>query len=168
MTSTIQLRLCLSLGWSEIDTIRRAVAVCLEAAFGSVELGDSLSMVSAELLENAVKYGKSGGLIGFVLEEIPDGLRIVVTNPIDDSTHGDKLVERLAWLDKFTDTRSMYAAALERAFNDACAGGLGLARIAHEGGCSLHCDTSVAGIVTVSARSRRHATRALSGARASA
>ncbi len=169
MSSTIELRLCLMIGWDEIEAIRQAVGKCVEAAYGSAELRDSLAMVSAELLENAVKYGKPGVPIGFALEENPDGVHVVVTNPVaDGACECEKLLESLAWLAGFDDSRAAYAAALERAYQDSGAGGLGLARIRHEGGCSLRCDTSTRGIVSVSARRRRKPQKSRSDERASA
>jgi hypothetical protein len=168
MNHALRLRLCLRLDWDEIDAIRHAVATCVEVAYGSAELGDALSMVSSELLENAVKYGKSGEFVHLSLEELADGMRIVVTNPVEEcSPHTDALRERVAWLDDFSEPRLAFAAALERAYRDARGGGLGLARIAHEGGCSLQCDTSSRGKVTVSARYRRQPHRASVEARSS-
>ncbi|HVJ13811.1 MAG TPA: ATP-binding protein [Polyangiaceae bacterium] len=153
---TIHLELLLTLEWERIDTVRQAVALCLQAAFDNADLESSLAMVSAELLENAVKYGKSSAQIRLTVEELPDGVQVVVRNPVEEaSPHSDVLKQRVAWLGNFSDAQSAYTAALERAYDNPGAGGLGLARIAHEGGCSVRCETSPSGEVTVSAWRQR-------------
>jgi hypothetical protein len=158
--SAIHLNMSLRLEWDCIDTIREAVALCLQATFEDDELRDALSMVSAELLENAVKYGTTGAAVRLSLEELPDSVKVVVTNPVDlPSPHAEALAERVAWLSAAEDPRQAYVAALQRAFHDATEGGLGLARIAHEGRCKVACDTGTSGLVSVSASYQRPASR---------
>jgi hypothetical protein len=163
MNRTIHLQLQMAPEWQRIETIRQAVALCVDAAFDNPELRDSIAMVSAELLENAAKYGKPGALVRLVVEELPDGVRVVVRNPVDlPSSHSDVLKERVDWLRDFSDAREAYRVALQHAYDNPGEGGLGLARIAHEGGCRVRCDTSTTGEVTVSAwRMRPLRTRAL-------
>jgi hypothetical protein len=152
VSAAIRLQLRMPLDWDRIDTIREAVALCLRATYDDDELGSAISMVSAELLENAVKYGSSGAVVRISLEELADSVKVVVTNPVDrPCSHAGTLQQRLAWLSGFADPRKAYVAALEQAYHDASEGGLGLARIAHEGRCSVACDTSTEGQVTVSA-----------------
>lgn len=155
MNQTIQLRLTLTLAWDQIDELRQAVALCVQAVFGSQPFRDAISMVSTELLENAVKYGRQG-VVRLAIEERADGVNVMVTNPVDDSgPHAATLEKHIAWLDRFGDVRQAYMAALTRAYDEGADSGLGLARIMHEGRCSVRCDTSASGEVTVTARCRR-------------
>src|SRR5688572_25673655 len=103
MSPEIHLRLCLTLKWDQIDELRRAVALCVQAVFGSAPFRDSISMVSTELLENAVKYGHPG-VVRLTVEERSDSVSVTVTNPVDDfGPHATTLKERIAWLAAFDD-----------------------------------------------------------------
>jgi hypothetical protein len=140
--------------WGRIDQVREAVAHCVAAVFDDPDLRESLAMVSAELLENAFKYGKPGQPdVQITVRVQDDRLIISVTNAIDEATpHVQQLSQRVAWVKEFDDPLRAYQAALEQAFTDESdASGLGLARILYEGGCALDCDTSTAGRVTVRA-----------------
>jgi hypothetical protein len=54
--------------WPRIDRVREAVASSLGAVFGSGGVDEALSMVSTELLENALKYGLPGKIVRFRLQ----------------------------------------------------------------------------------------------------
>jgi len=156
-----QLRLDLSIAseWERIDAVREAVARCVAAVFGDVELKHLLGMVSAELLENAVKYGR--GPKGVTLSIRGDGQELVVrvANAVDEaSPHAHLLQRRLMWLRGFDDPFEAYTAALQQVYDrttpDADDNGLGLARIYYEGRCQIDCDISQPELVSVSARFR--------------
>lgn len=149
--------------WERINLLREAVARCVAAVFGDVELRDALPMVSAELLENAVKYGIPGTGVNLSIHAEHDSLVVFVTNEIEGVKHVDALKQRLEWLRSFPDPYEAYTAALSEIYAQAASrragedGGLGLVRVSYEGGCRVDCDTSETGKITVSARCARPA-----------
>jgi hypothetical protein len=150
----LDLSLAVPTDWGRIDQVREAVGHCVAAVFGDRDLRDALAMVSAELLENAFKYGKPGQPeVQIALREREGSLVVSVTNAVDESSaHVHQLAQRVAWVKTFEDPMRAYEVALARAFQDEPdVSGLGLARISYEGGCALDCDTSTAGQVTVRA-----------------
>jgi hypothetical protein len=145
--------------WERVELVREAVARCVVAAYGDDDLRDALSMVAAELLENAVKYGQNGASIRFRLEDAGE-LAITVTNTVAaGSADAAKLKERLDWLHTFADPGEAYLQTMAEVFKsgkvDDSTSGLGLLRIAYEGACAVECDLSEPGAVTVRARRRR-------------
>jgi hypothetical protein len=150
----LHLDLAVPTDWRRIDQVREAVGHCVAAVWGDRDLRDALSMVSAELLENAFKYGAPNQTtVRVSVRQENDQLVVAVTNAVDIGTpQAQLLAERVAWVNEFGDPQRAYEAALARAYTDESdASGLGLARILYEGGCMLDCDTSTAGRVTVSA-----------------
>lgn len=152
------LELSIPADWQRIDQVREAVASSLGAVFGvgSGGVDEMLSMVSTELLENALKYGAPGHSVRFRLESADNAVVVHVSNQLpSDSQHGRTLRERISWLQSFEDPPAAYAAALQRVFagvGSGSDGGLGIARILHEGQCQLDCDVSNADMITVTAR----------------
>lgn len=148
----LHLDLAVPADWSRIDLVREAVERSIHAVYSDLDLKDAMAMVSAELLENAFKYGKPDQGDVHISVRSQDGrLLVSVTNAVDaGSPHALKLAERVAWVNDFGDPLAAYEAAMARAFTDESEqSGLGLARITYEGGCALHLDTSRAGLVTV-------------------
>jgi len=157
MTEQFELRLAIPSVWERIDPVREAVRK-LVGVFADEELQDALSMVSAELLENAVKYGKPSSDLRLSVGVSSGSIVIEATNEVEPgSAHVHSLEERIRWLQAFGDPLEAYTAALERIYTgDGTTGsGLGIVRIAYEGGCEVRCDTSEPSRVTVTARSRR-------------
>jgi hypothetical protein len=156
-----QLRLDLNIAseWERIDAVREAVARCVSAVFGDVELKQQLGMVSAELLENAVKYGRGGKGVSLSIRGDTQELVVMVANAVDKGSHHAQLLQRrLRWLRAFKDPFEAYTAALQQVYDrstpDAEDNGLGLARIYYEGRCQIDCDVSQPELVSVSARFR--------------
>jgi hypothetical protein len=154
----LRLDLTVPAQWERIEAVREVVARCLTLVFETQELRDAVAMVSAELLENAVKYGGAGPAIWFTLREERGVVLITVTHPTGrDPAHLSSLLDRVAWLRRFVSTREAYIAALASLYeteadNDVTVtGGLGIVRMAHEGGCALDVDTSQPGWLTVQA-----------------
>jgi hypothetical protein len=151
---SFELQLCFEADWDRIESVRQAVKLCVFASFGEVAFRDALAMVSSELLENGVKYGKAGAPIRLSVTQGVDDVRIVVTNEVEaGSAHTETLRERVAWVASFATPRDAYEAALATAYEDEnAAGGLGIVRIAHEGGCVVQCDASTSSRVVMTAR----------------
>lgn len=148
--------------WSRIDPVRQAVGLCVAAVFGSEDLRDALGMVCAELLENAIKYGKSDpGGVKLVLQnrlcQEHQEVVLSVINAVEGASHHiEVLQQRIQWIRSFDSPAEAYMAALtmvyERAETQGGEGGLGLVRIAYEGGCQLDCDSPSEGVMAVHAR----------------
>jgi hypothetical protein len=106
--------------------------------FVKAQLGEeralSMEMVAAELLENAVKYGQPD----------PRGIELLVEGEVRFieviSTVRDAdlapLEQRVKWLAEQSDPQQAWMRALAEVFERG-AFGLGLARIASEGGCRI-------------------------------
>jgi anti-sigma regulatory factor (Ser/Thr protein kinase) len=156
----MELRLALAIPseWERIDSARQAVGGCIAAAYGPGVLDDALAMVCAELLENAIKHGlPDDDGVTLQLGEEDGAIVIAVTNAVDESLpNTTRLRESLEWMKGFADPGEAYLAAMSQIYAEAgdheVEGGLGLTRIAHEGGCRVDCDLSVPGRVTVRAR----------------
>ncbi|MFO0662265.1 MAG: DUF6272 family protein [Polyangiaceae bacterium] len=156
---TIQLDVRIPTEWGRIEPAREAIGFLIAAVYADTDLKDALSMVCAELLENAIKYGKpneSG--VRLQLQEEPESVVISVSNSIEnESHHTAALQEKLDWIRGFADATEAYMAALAQVYErpeEEQNGGLGLVRIAYEGGCTLDC-SSDQNTLTVHARHRR-------------
>ncbi len=144
-------------GWEAIDPLRASVLACLKSVFPNPELAPSIGLVTAELLENAVKFGRWDGGSGlFALRVDGDAYRvqIEVSSPVAE---GDENVARLgAELARIAAapspeqayTKAVRAVALGKTTS------LGLARCAYEGGCDLSAQVEGA-VVHVRAVTRR-------------
>lgn len=140
-----QIELPLHPGWEAIEPLRASVLACVKAVFPNPALAPSIALVTAELLENALKFGRWQQIpAAFALrvDGHSDRVEIVVSSPVADT---DENVERLrAELDRIAAapspeqayTKAVRSLALGR---DA---GLGLARAAYEGGCDLSAEVA--------------------------
>jgi hypothetical protein len=160
MEKILRLDLLVPADWTGIDRVREVVVGCLGTVCRSEgdDVADALSMVSAELLENAMKYGDAGRpeiLFSLALRSEPNELVVTVANSTGgDSRNLDALHSRVAWLKGFSSPAEAYVAALGDLYNradSAVGGGLGLVRVAHEGGCTVAIDASGPGWVRVRA-----------------
>lgn len=136
-----QIELPLHPGWEAIAPLRAAVLACLDAVFPHPPVASSLALVAAELLENAVKFGRWDrdglGVFELRVDGADDGAVIEVANPVRP---GDEHVARLREeIERITSSPSPEEAYL-KAVRGVALGRkrpLGLARAAHEGGCEL-------------------------------
>jgi anti-sigma regulatory factor (Ser/Thr protein kinase) len=158
MNRVLRLDLTVPADWNRIDRVREVVAGCLGTLCEEDEVADALSMVSAELLENAIKYGDAARpeiLFSLALRAEPAQLVVTVANTTGgDPRNVHALHSRIAWLQGFSSPAEAYVAALGDLYNRAdstIAGGLGLVRVAHEGGCTVAIDASDPGWVRVCA-----------------
>jgi hypothetical protein len=159
MNRDFRLELVLYADWERIDFVREAVAKCTVAAFGDCELKNTLAMVSAELLENALKHGQPERGVTVTLGADAEHLVVTVGNFVEKSSqHPRTLERRVMWIRRFANPHDAYVAALRDVYQGRgpdCDSGLGIARISYEGRCQLVCDISRPGFVQVTARCRR-------------
>lgn len=142
--------------WAAIDPLREAIGRLVGVLLGDEE-SDAVAMVSCELLENAVKFGRRGAAsVGLSIAHRDGAVVVRVTNAVDEvSADLAALKKHLAWLRTFADPADAYMMLLGSAFDGAGdagnAGKLGLARIASEGKCVLSWESDGPGRITVSA-----------------
>jgi anti-sigma regulatory factor (Ser/Thr protein kinase) len=137
----LQVRLPIQPGWDAIEPLRGSVQACVKAVFPDPQLAERIALVAAELMENAIKYGAWGapgdGSFCLQVSGAEGQVAIEVSNP---SEPGDPNVARL----REELQRIAASPSPEEAFLKSVRGvalkrreSLGLARVAHEGGCDL-------------------------------
>jgi hypothetical protein len=153
-----QIELPLHPGWEAIEPLRASVLACVRAIFPGAAFAADVGVVTAELLENAIKYGRwhDGGETSFALrvDGHDDRVELEVSSPV---VPGDANLERLT-----VELRRIAAApspeeAYLKAVRAVALGkerALGLARASHEGGCDLSAEV-VGRVVRVRAVTRR-------------
>jgi hypothetical protein len=159
MSSHVRVEIRISSSWDRIEPVRRAVASCVGAIFDDEDLRDSLSMAVAELLENAVKYGDPADpAVTVTVGAAADTVEVSVSNAVGSAADVTRLFAMLEELDDGKSAAHKYIAALEassgRARRSSGASGIGILRIAYEGGFALACDTALPGRLTVHAERR--------------
>ena len=128
--------------WEEIESLRQAVIACLRTVFRDLPDCESLAMVAGELLENAIKFGarEPGREPALALWVVGDdlGVGIEVTSQVLPADPGVvRLVRELERISHAPSPREAYLDALRRVALAGSGSGLGLSRIAYEGGCDL-------------------------------
>lgn len=144
--------------WSNVDLLRTSVQSCFTAVFSDIEGCYSLAMVTAELIENAIKYGDWRASVEqrFRLRVWGEGrhAHVLVENPVHSSDPGaEEVLQTLGWMRRFASPSDAYRAKLlEIAATDHVLGRsrLGLVRIAYEGNCILTAEL-VRGVLRVQA-----------------
>src|SRR5262249_13265584 len=132
--------------WTNVERVRIAVQNCFEAVFRDISGRDALAMVTGELVENAIKYGHWEGGAGLfrlrVWGDTNAGF-VSVTNPVAPTSDGPaRVAEALSFLARFPNAAEAYQARLLEVARSGKPMGLGLARIAYEGGCVLRSEKS--------------------------
>ncbi len=126
--------------WTNVSRLVTSVQNCFNAMFDDLAGSRTVAMVTAELLENALKYG--GGSkkdrLRLRVEGTADVARITMANPAPPESFAD-LQKCLDWMNGFPDVEAAFRARL---LAIATATGaeesrLGIVRIAYEGRCKL-------------------------------
>ncbi len=136
-----QIELPLRPGWEAIEPFRAAVLACVKAVFPHPALAPSIGLVTAELLENAVKFGRwdegGGGSFALRVDGHDDRVVIEVSSPIVEGDENiARLREELARITAAPSPEQAYTKAVRAVAlgKPAC---LGLCRAAYEGGCDV-------------------------------
>ncbi len=145
-------------GWEAIEPLRASVLACARAVFPEPALAASIALVTAELLENAVKFGRweeaGAAVFGVRLYGRGDRVEIEVSSPIaPDDENVARLSEELDRIAAAPSPEQAYGKAVKAVAlgKPAC---LGLARVAHEGGCDLAAEVD-GNVLRVRATTRR-------------
>lgn len=132
--------------WSNIDLLFTSVKACFAAMMMDVDGCETVATVASELLENAIKYGDwSGSSRTFRFHVCGEGRRasIAVENPVTDPERAlGEIEETLRWIATFPSATSAFQARLVEVAGAQARGSsrLGLARIAHQAGCTLRAE----------------------------
>jgi hypothetical protein len=152
VTTALVLDLELRPDWANIDRANQAIGLLALGIYADPDLKDVIAMVSTELLENALKHAVPDTGVRLSIHDERVRIVIAVTNAVLEPTQVQKLEAHVEWLHSFTDARAAYIAAIEQAVaRPASSSGLGICRIAYEGGCGIACDNSEPGRLTVRA-----------------
>lgn len=152
MSASLRLDVDLQPEWRNVYRAHEAVGLLALGAYGDVDLRDAIAMVSAELLENAIKYAPPQTGVSLSIRAVHSSITVAVTNVVVAAELVKKLEDRVRWLQGFATAKAAYTAAIERALSSPDDdGGLGIARIVYEAGCAIACDTSDPGRLTVRA-----------------
>jgi hypothetical protein len=147
--------------WENVDLLRTSVLNCLTAMFREIEGVETLATIAAELLENAIKYGRwpdDGKQVPRLHLRIwgdRERARVEVAHPADEGSNDVvELLKTIAWLKTFSSPEEAYRARLlEVATSPRGVSKLGLARISYEGKCTL--DASIGnGVLRVTSSSQ--------------
>src|SRR5512145_256779 len=137
----LHVRLPIGPEWDAIEPLRASVLACVGAVFPDAALAERIALVAAELMENAVKYGawsdREDECFSLLVTGSDERVSIEVTNPVAPGGGG---LERLVCeLERISSSPSPEEAFLKglRAVALRRRDGLGLARIAYEGGCDV-------------------------------
>jgi hypothetical protein len=153
-----QIELPLRPGWEAIEPFRGAVLACVKAVFPHPALAPSIGLVTGELLENAVKFGRwdegGGGMFALRMDGSADRVEIEVSSPVAEGDENvARLREELARIEAAPSPEQAYTKALRAVAlgKSAC---LGLCRAAYEGGCDVSAEVE-GKVVRVRAVTRR-------------
>ena len=129
--------------WKNIDLLRSSVQNCFIAVFADLDGCHAVSMVTGELLENALKYGdwaRDGrGMFRLRVTGTEPAIEVSVQNPLRaDDPNAASLMSAIEWINGFVKPELAYRAKMLQIAQDASGpSGLGLVRIAFEGECRL-------------------------------
>jgi hypothetical protein len=137
-TAVLDLDISVARQWSNVELLRGAVQTCALAAEVDAETVRRVALAFAELCENGIKYGSAGeSHIRVHVSIEPAAAHIRVESPL---AAGEGVPLPLVRALEDIEHAEAFAAKVEAiAGTDSPAGGLGLARLAHEG-CRLRAE----------------------------
>ncbi|MCC6998463.1 MAG: hypothetical protein IT370_27880 [Deltaproteobacteria bacterium] len=145
--------------WRNVDLLRTSVQNCFTAVFADLDGCHAVSMVTGELLENALKYGDwraADPATVFRLRVVggKGKVDVSVQNPIANELGGaGKLLQTLEWIASYPSAEAAYRARMlqiAQSEDPMEPSQLGLVRIAYEGNCALRASVDGA-ILTITA-----------------
>lgn len=156
------IKLVIDASWEEIETIRTESSQFLASHSFAKEIVDAVTMIISELAENSIKYGS------FTVPEhkvevnvslSADKITVEVINPFDESAHRHlkRLDKTIQWIRGYQDPFEAYIERMKEVSKKPLAdeeSGLGLVRIAYEGGAILDFFVNEDGMVNISTISR--------------
>ena len=129
--------------WELLERVRSEVRACLPPTAPAER--DACVMAASELTENALKYGEptpSCPRAEFRLSVQDRVVQIEIENGIAEGLHATRLRERVAKIEQTQDKLALYVERLQEIVDSderIKSAGLGLYRVAAEGGFDLTC-----------------------------
>jgi hypothetical protein len=154
MTAALSLEVELKPEWSNVTRASEAAALLVLGTYGDDDLRDAVAMISSELLENAIKYANPQELVRLTVHDAHTAIVVTVTNAVVGHEEVQRLAARLEWLRAQPNPAAAWADAIRLAttgLETPDRPGLGILRIAHEGGSRIDFDFSEPGTLTVRA-----------------
>lgn len=154
MSAALSLEVELQPEWRNVTRASEAVALLVLGTYGDDDLRDAIAMVSSELLENAIKYADPQRLVRLAIHDDSKSIVVEVTNAVVQPEEIQRLAARLDWLNQQPDAAAAWLEALTLATTETNAPdrpGLGILRIAYEGGSRVDYESSEPGTLTVRA-----------------
>ena len=146
--------------WRNIDLLRTSVQNCFTAVFADLDGCHAVSMVTGELLENALKYGdwRADDPATVFRLRVMGGrgqVDVSVQNPVGGTDPGAKrLLDTLEWIKSQPSAEAAYRARMlqiAQSEDPMEPSKLGLVRIAYEGNCALRASVDDNNILTITA-----------------
>ena len=145
--------------WDQLESVRVQAHTFLEDNGLMANLIHSLVMVVSELMENSIKYGNFSSpdnRVEVSLGFYKNSIMVEVSNPVNEDSMSDleELDRMIQWIRGYQNPFEAYIERLKeiskKPLHDK-ASGLGIVRIAYEGGVTLDFFVSEEGLLTVSA-----------------
>ncbi len=157
------LALTLPPAWESVKSVWDSCHALLVANGLPQDEAYALSMVTQELLENAVKYGSfaRGDAVELEVRVSPEFVTVEVKNPVgEDDAHLREFDRTIQWIRGFQDPFEAYVERMKivaaQPYHHGKSG-LGLTRIAYEGRCIVDFYVDASSRLAVSAVHRREA-----------
>lgn len=131
--------------WSNVEQLRASLNELVRLVSQDHNAGHAVSLVAAELAENAIKYGYWAEdpkvLRVRVWGELPVA-HVLVENPVaPGSAVPVELARALAFIERFPSAREAYEAKVAaKAGGEVDGSGLGLVRLSYEANCTLQAE----------------------------
>jgi two-component sensor histidine kinase len=148
--------------WQDIEKIRIRSNDFLTSHGLSIDTVSAVTMIISELVENSIKYGcfqNSKNKVEVNISIADDDITVEVINPFDDTVHAHlkRLDKTIQWIRGYQDPFEAYVERMKEVSRKPIAdeeSGLGLVRIAYEGGAILDFYLNDMGMLNVSTISK--------------
>lgn len=152
------IKLMIDANWEDIENIRTESSQFLASHSFSKEIVDAVTMVISELAENSIKYGSFADPEHKVEVNVSlssDKITVEVINPFDETAHRHlkRLDKTIQWIRGYQDPFEAYIERMKEVSRKPLTdeeSGLGLVRIAYEGGAILDFFVTEDGMVNIS------------------
>jgi hypothetical protein len=152
------IKLMIHANWEDIENIRTESSQFLASHSFSKEIVDAVTMIISELAENSIKYGSFADpehKVEVSISLSSDKITVEVINPFDETAHRHlkRLDKTIQWIRGYQDPFEAYIERMKEVSRKPLTdeeSGLGLVRIAYEGGAILDFFVNEDGRVNIS------------------
>ncbi len=152
------IKLMIDANWEDIETIRAESSRFLTSHRFSKDIVDAVTMIISELAENSIKYGSFADpehKVEVNVSLAEDKIIVEVINPFNETAHRHlkRLDKTIQWIRGYQDPFEAYIERMKEVSRKPLTdeeSGLGLVRIAYEGGAILDFFVNENGMVNIS------------------